>query len=401
MLFLNSLWMFLLIMPVVVPFLSEHGLEMEQIFILQSIFALCIVSLEVPSGYLADLFGRRRSLILAGVFHGIGFTVLAFAETFTGFILFEVFAALGSSFFSGSDVALLYDTEEALGEKERGVHNLGRRLLWGQIGETIAAPLGGALALGGLHWPAYANAVVAWTPLIVALTLVEPPRTKLSLRHRENFGRILRVIFCTSPVLRRTFFSLVVYGLATLLAVWVFQGYWRELGISVGWFGVLWAAYNLTVALVGRLASRAEERWGARSVITVVALCPIVGYGGMALSANAQAPSFVWVLAGVLAGFAFQVGRGLNQVVIKGALNVRVPPELRATANSLSSLGVRIFFVLLGPALGWGVDTHGYRDTLAIAAACFVGCFLFVALPLLRSLSDSDHRNSDRTTSTV
>ncbi len=379
---LNSFWMFLVIMPVVVPLLESHGLDMQQVFWLQSIFAGCIVLLEVPSGYLADLFGRRRSLILAGVFHGAAFTVLAVAQSFPAFVVFEILAALGNSFFSGSDVALLYDTEAALGERGDGTHTLGRKLLWAQIGETVAAPIGGALALAGLHWPALINAGVAWLPLFVAWTLVEPPRETLGHGHRENFRRILSVIFRTSPILRLTFIALVTYGLATLLAVWSFQGYWRSLGLSLGWFGVIWGAYNLTVALVGRAAHRLERRVGAQWLILAIAILPVVGYGGMALFGLEIVPGWLALVGGVICGFAFQVGRGLNQVVVKGAMNERIPPELRATANSLSSLGVRVFFVMLGPALGWGYDREGYALTFGVVAGLFALFFFTVGLPL-------------------
>ena len=399
--FLNSAWMFLVVMPVIVPLFTSHGLSMEQVFWLQSIYAGLVVCLEVPSGYLADLFGRRRSLILAGFFHGAAFTVLALADSFPLFVCFEILGALGNTFFSGSDVALLYDSEAALGREGEGTHALGRKLLWAQVGETVAALLAGALVIGGLMGPVIVNAFVAWLPLVVACTLVEPPRTVAGHDHRQNFRRILGVLLRGDPLLRLTFLALIAYGLATLLAVWSFQGFWEDLGVPLGWFGVVWAAYNLTVALTGRLAHRFERTRGARPVILTIAVMPIVGYGGMALGGwwlsgggTAEAPAWLGsplqslggmlgVIAAVAVGLAFQVGRGLNQVVVKGAMNQRVPPELRATANSLSSLGVRIFFVLLGPAMGWGFDNHGYGSTFALVAGLFLVLLLTIALPLV------------------
>jgi MFS family permease len=385
---LNSAWMFLVIMPVVVTLFVDHGLSMEQVFWLQSIFAGCIVLLEVPSGYLADLFGRRRSLILAGVFHGAAYTVLALADSFALFVCFEVLAALGNSFFSGSDVALLYDTEAALGERWQGTRTLGRRLLWAQVGETAAALLCGVLVVHGLGWPATVNAVVAWVPLLLAFGLVEPPRRRAGTDHRENIRSILRVLFRGDPTLRLTFIALVVYGLATLLAVWSFQDYWRSIGVPLAWFGVIWAAYNLTVALVGRVAHRLERGIGARAVIICIGLMPILGYGGMALGAGEGAGEAgragpLVLLFAVAAGLTFQVGRGLNQVVVKGAMNHRVPAELRATANSLSSLGVRVLFVGIGPAMGWGFDVRGYGPTFAWVTALFSLLLVLVALPLV------------------
>ena len=174
--------------------------------------------------------------------------------------------------------------------------------------------------------------------------------------------------------------------LATLLAVWSFQGYWTSLSVPLWSFGILWAAYNLTVALVGRSAKPWEERWGAQRIILAIMALPIIGYGGMALFAAFSAPPWIGLVGGVAAGFAFQVSRGLNQVVIKGALNERVPPELRATANSLSGLGVRIFFVLLGPVLGWGIDAGGYAPSFGLAALVYVIAAIAIACPLIRAM---------------
>jgi len=365
---------------------------MEQVFQLQSIFALCVVLLEVPSGYLADLFGRRRSLVLAGVFHGAAFTVLAASHSFSGFVVFQVLAALANSFFSGSDVALLYDSEEALGESRDSTRSLGRKLLWAQVGETIAAPLGGALAIAGLQWPAVVNAVVAWLPLAVACTLIEPPRSHAERHHLENFRHLLRVLFLTTPILRRTLLALIAYGLATLLAVWAFQGFWTELEVPLILFGVIWAAYNLTVAVVGRAAHRLKLYFGPRTIVAAVGLLPVLGYGGMAFFAGWPASPWFAIVGGIAAGFSFQVGRGLNQVVIKGALNARVPKELRATANSISSLGVRVLFVFLGPLMGWSFDHYGYQVTFGGFTGLYVVIFIAIAVPLVACIGNSEQR---------
>jgi hypothetical protein len=67
----------------------------------------------------------------------------------------------------------------------------------------------------------------------------------------------------------------------------------------------------------------------------------------------------------------FQIGRGLTQVVIKDALNTRVPAEWRATANSISSMGVRLSFFVLGPLLGWLIEWYGYPTALGAYSALF------------------------------
>src|SRR4030095_16822562 len=67
---------FLVIMPVVVPFFESRGLTMQQIFLLQGLFAVVVLVMEIPSGYVADLLGRRLTLITGSVFIGLGHAML-------------------------------------------------------------------------------------------------------------------------------------------------------------------------------------------------------------------------------------------------------------------------------------------------------------------------------------
>lgn len=374
-------------MPVIVPFFQEHGLDMGEIYQLQAIFALGLVLFEVPSGYVADLLGRKRCLVAASVLIGVAFGVLALGQSYAAFVVFEVVATLANSLFSGTDVALLYDTIEAVPEERRlpSTVLLGRRLFWAQTGETVAALLGGALVLIHITAPAWVNAVTAWVPLVLSLTLVEPPRAKLDPRsHRANIELALRLFFAQSRLLRLVLFNLVVYGLATLLAVWAFQGLWKHLGISVGWFGVLWASYNLTVAATAHQAHRIERALGLPGTLVLIATLPVVGYAGLGLFGwLGMGGGGLFVAAAVASGLAFQVGRGLTQVVLRDTLNRRVPTELRATANSVSSLGVRLAFAVVGPFLGTRIDHDGYLQAFLAAAGLFIVLGALVALPLL------------------
>ena len=51
-------------MPIIVLFYEDHGLGLQDVFILKSVYSVAAVALEIPSGYLADVWGRKKSLIL-------------------------------------------------------------------------------------------------------------------------------------------------------------------------------------------------------------------------------------------------------------------------------------------------------------------------------------------------
>lgn len=373
-LWLNAAWMFLVVMPVMVPFYRHHGLSMQEVYLLQSIFAVATLALELPTGYLADLLGRKRALVAAGLFGGLGFTTLAHVESFGGFVVFECLMAVGVAFFSGSDVALLYQSLERLPyPPEAATRAMGRKLFHSQLGETLASILGGALAVVSLELPAQVNAVTGWVPLFVALGLHEPPGPRLaSGQHLENLARVARTLFA-ERLTRHVVATLVVSSATTLVAVWSFQASWRETGIPLAAFGWLWAGYNLTVALTGRFAHRLEESLGFGGVVALVGVLPVVGFLGMGCSAGALGAAF---------GLAFQVCRGLDAVCLRDALNVRVPEELRATANSVASLGMRLAFALAGPLVGRSMDEFGVGATLRGLGAASALAALAVCAPL-------------------
>ncbi len=381
-------WMFLILMPVIVPFFKSLGLKDGEVFLVQAIFSGAVAVLEVPTGYVSDLLGRKRTLILAGLLHGVAFTMLPLIHGFNGVVAYEIVAALAVSLYSGTDVALQYDSMEALGESEGRRKGLGQRLFWMQSGETIAALVATWLVFsGGLGTVAFWNAVVGWFPFIASLFLIDVEIKRMGRNsHRENFGRIVHELFRVSPAVRGVLWNLIAYGLATLFAVWVFQGYWEALGVPLFYFGFVWAGYNLVVALVGRYAHAIERMLGTLWTHRAIAFLPVAGYFGMAWMYGAGRGT-VWLVAGVAVGLTFQVGRGLTQVILKDELNVRVPPEMRATANSISSLGVRIAFVPLGPLFGYLIDNHGHERALQTFGSGYFLVALLVAWPLMRLMA--------------
>ena len=67
---------FLVVLPVFVPLLQGHGLSMSQVLQTQALFALTIALCEVPSGYFADIWGRRTAIVLGSALNAVGFASL-------------------------------------------------------------------------------------------------------------------------------------------------------------------------------------------------------------------------------------------------------------------------------------------------------------------------------------
>ena len=105
-------------MPIIVLFFQEHGLTITQVMILQAIYSLAVAIFEIPSGYLADRFGRKKTIVLSTILTFTGYIIFSFYNEFYSFAIAQILVGIGGSLMSGSDSALLYDTLIEEGEKK-------------------------------------------------------------------------------------------------------------------------------------------------------------------------------------------------------------------------------------------------------------------------------------------
>ncbi|MDX1734545.1 MAG: MFS transporter [Halioglobus sp.] len=370
---------FMVVIPVFVPLLQGYGLSMSQVLQTQALFALTIAVCEVPSGYLADLWGRRRAILVGSCLNALGFLSLLGADSFVDFLVYEFILGVGFSLISGADLALLYDTEVYLGERGLpGGAGAGKSLSRLIAIEAAASGIAGISASLLLLWSLDAVVVVqAFTglaPVVLGLLLVEVPRPAASGGHRKNARRMVELLLFGKPVVLWTAFAIAVFGLLAVYIFWIYQKYWETQGIAIELYGYIWAAFALTVSLAARYAGALEQRIGTRRLLALVGILPLLGLAGMALGAG-------W--AGVVCGFAVQLSRGLSMTLFYEALNRRVPGDFRATVNSLVSLAVRGIFIVTGPLLGIALDRYGVNSTLLILLLVFAPLVILVLVPLV------------------
>ena len=381
-LLLGFFQVFLVIIPVAVPFFQSKGLSMQEVFSLQALFGLVVLLTEVPSGYLADVLGRKNTLVAGAIIAALGHSALLVADGFWTLAVFEILLGLSHSLISGSDLALLYDTELAMGRSEDEQRQVVGKLYSARTFSEALAGLACTLVLlfATFEELVYLQVLVGRLPVILVLRLVEPPGQRLeSSGHMANMGRILRYLATHSAVLRLVVLALSIWSLTTFSAVWLLQKLWETQGVELAHFGWLWGGLTLLAAFAGRWAHRFEDLVGSRTLLVFIGLAPAVGYIGLEVFG---------VVGGLLASATFFLARGFGLVVLRDALNSRVPGEFRATANSLASFGFRGAFVLTGPFVGYSHDIWGMQTTLVMLAIVTLVIFGGLILPLVAAIKN-------------
>lgn len=371
--------MFLVIMPVMVPFFLETLEGMTEVYILQVVFAVFVFVFEIPSGYISDIIGRKKTLVLGTILKGVGFTLFSFVDSFVGFIFAQIFLSLAVSLNSGTDVAILYDSLDEIEPGRDHSKYLGRSLSMFTIGEGTAALISSYLLFKNIDLKTlmYISSALGWIPFLISLTLIEPSRKKLKKQaHSENIKYIYNNVFRQSKLLNLIIANMSFSFCGTLIAVWCFQKYWSDLGIPMSQFGILWAISNFTVSLFGIFAYRFELRLGANLMIIFISLLPMLGFLGMYSVSN--------IYLGFLICLLFQACRGLSQVIYKNALNRRVGADYRASANSIVQMGARVNFIILSPIFGYLIDLYSLKNAVLFMSMIYLLVLIFITLPLLR-----------------
>ena len=378
---LSFFQMFMVLMPVIVLFFESRGLSMSQVLLLQAWFAALVLLLEVPSGYIADLLGRKRTLIAGTFFGAVGHSLLVFMEGFWQLAVFEACLAVGFSLISGADLAFLYDTEVALRDPtDKRRKSVARLFATRNLSEGLAAGMCSVLLLWSMDAAVYAQAGFAWVAFGLTFALVEPPVERLPHGgHIANLAFVARRLLANGAILRLTVLALAIWPLTTMFAVWLLQRHWQGQGIDIGLFGYLWGGLTLIAALAGKYALALEDRLGSTIMLLVIGIAPAVAYCGLAAFG---------VVGGLVVATAFFACRGFGIVILRQALNKRVSSEFRATANSFASLGFRGAFAVTAPLVGAVLDWWGMGIVfLSLAAASLAICVALIAPLILAARS--------------
>lgn len=363
---------FLPIAPVLILYYTANGLNPTQIFTIQAAFHLAVLLLEVPSGYLADVVGRKKTLVFGAIFFPLGLALYAVGRSFAAFICAEAVLAVSVSMRSGCDSAMLFDSLRLLKREGEYKRFEGRCALFARTGTAVSSLAGGLLATVFLRLPFLVNVASALFMPALAISLVEPEREPR--RSKNPMLDILRICrYCLrQPHIRPVILFCGMLMASQLTALWAYFLLYRELGIGVGWFGVLFAVFQLAGALGGSRAHAFSERFGAKASLFLVQLSPVfyvlLGlFPSIWLLPLISANAFLWNLA---------------YPVLLERLNLAVGSDVRATVLSLAGMAGSVTFIVVSPLFGRLVDAVSLSAAFIALGAFFLvaGAFLLAAM---------------------
>ncbi len=345
--------------PIMVLFWQKNGLNMTQIMLLQSFMSILVVALEIPTGYIADIFWRKKSLILSSLFFSIAISIYSISFTLWHFAVWEIFFALAVSFMSGTLSAFVYDT---LLELKR--ENEFKKIWWNMtfywmIALAISNILWWFIAYSGLRFTIYASIPFFVVSLFLSFSFVEPEKHKniIKQNYLKNLIKIITENLVKNEKLRWIIiYSWVIYGF-NQAAIWLYQPYFELSWINIMYFWIVFASFHIVAAFSSKYAYKIEEYfWQKTSLISLTFLVWI----SYLLMSN-----FVFLFSFSFA-FLHQFIRWFRKIIIADYINKLTLSENRATILSVESFAWRIFYSLIIPIFWYITDIFSLIQALSI-----------------------------------
>lgn len=307
--------------------------------------------MEIPTGAVADMVGKRWTMFLAMLSNGIGFVVMGMSNSLEGLLGGFLLAQIGWAFYSGASEAMVYDSLKA--DKREGVFD---RLL-SRVGVLVMLTLMSAALIGGVMYhinerlPHVAWGVVFLVGAVVSYGIIEPrvegestPVFTLKAyfqQFREGFIQLaqpaLRGIIIPIIVIRGAGFMFMMGVIHPIMAV--------HFGFDADAQAVL-ATFLYVGAMVGSaFAPQMRHKFGNYGGLMLGGILISVGYMGAIL------PTSLAIL-GVLGMFGIRLGSSAATVISATIINDRIPSQSRSTTLSTIALFVRLPYVVTAMIAG-------------------------------------------------
>lgn len=331
--------------PVIALFYIASQVSIEQFTIIMSAFAFTTFLLEVPSGAIADLLGKKNTLLISRSLYIVEVFMLAFYNGFWPLLIAKVISGIGVSLSSGTDTSLLYDSLKRMRKERAHKRVVGKMFAIQNVSMAFVFITGGFLFAISPKLTAIASLPFLITGFILTFLLKEPykPARKLNIKNT-----ILQVWEGTKyswndSVVRYLLLFTLPLATALSISLSISSAYLEKILIPVSLIGTIAFIGSMITALISERAYKFERKLGDLRTLSLARWIVALSLFTMAL----MMPYF-----GVVFYLMMPFAGGLITVLLHHYLQSHIPSSHRATITSVYSMFSTIGVVMMFPVFG-------------------------------------------------
>jgi MFS family permease len=365
-------------------FLLDAGLSNLEAFAANAFFTAGMVLFEVPTGIVADMWGRRASFLLGTVTLAAATTLYVLLwrieAPFWQWAVVSTLLGLGFTFFSGATEAWLVDALRATGYAGSLESVFGRAQIITGVAMLSGSVAGGYLAQAtNLGVPFLLRAAVLVLMFIVALVLMRdigftPDRRSGPIAEIRQITRSSVEYGWRVPAVRNVMLAGAFTGGAAVYVFYALQPYLLDLWGDRQAYGIsgVAAAVIAGAQIAGGLFAPKLRRLVTRRTSALLLAEAVGAVSVLLIGLITEFYAVLFLI--VVWGLVFAAATPIRQAYINGL----IPSSQRATILSFDSLTASTGGVVSQPMLGRAADVWGYPVTFVLS-----GVLTGLALPFL------------------
>jgi len=359
-------------------YLATKGMTLAQLGILEGIFHITSFLMEVPTGLVADIFGRKTSRVIGRILALISIAILILANSFLFFAISFIFTALSYNLESGAGEALVYGSLKQLNIEKDYMKVAGRQEISYQLGQVVCFVLGGFLATINYNYVFYLTLFFILITIIQSLSFYEPQYEKNSIENKKIKTILLDQVKQSIQVIKENkkigffiIFTQIILAFGTSLFYYL-QNYLKANNRSEFFIGIIFAISALVGAFTSSQTFKLEKIIKEKGILMIL---PFFSVACIWLIALTSYPYVFYIIMMAVEGIIF--------VAMSDYINKLIPSKNRATILSLASMVFSVFMIIIFPIIGKIGDIYSLKIAfifLAIIGTVFVISNFFLLL---------------------
>ncbi len=245
-------------LPLIPIFLIDYGhVSLGDLAAIASLTAIARILMEVPTGYVADRWGHKPTLVFGSFLTAISVLPYIFINGFAGGLLASVLFSVGYAFTAGTAQAFMHETLMALNRENEYSRVMGLAQSRGLLGNVLLISLVPLTYKIDPLMPFVLGFVCLAVSCALACSFVKPPVRPIAT-NRPGLAHLIANLkhFHTGKSTRlQLLLVFILFGFTSAgydSAITFREVEFKAIGIPVDYFGLILAVSSLLAALVGR-----------------------------------------------------------------------------------------------------------------------------------------------------
>ena len=328
------------ILPNWVFYFSKH-LTIAQIGLIEGIAVLIGILMEVPSGVLADLLGKKKTIIIGNLLLILSSLIIINSTEFIHFLIGDVMMFIGFAFQSGAVEAFTYDSLKEKGKEDQYDTVISRHTPITIITTIISTFIGGYLFKLNSSTPYYAWIIFLTVATLFMLNTTEPTIDSVRFSPKTYLRHLREGVMTLFSKNLRSYLAPII---AISLLIKMYEGLVRQsmanyFGYNGETFGYLFALVSIPAILVTLGYDRLRKFLGNKKFLLLTLGLYALGFSIASAGTGLVVGGIVYLI--------IMVTQGLARPIVSSLINERIDSKHRATTLSTLSLITQIPYIIL------------------------------------------------------